>query len=368
MRSACVITTLPIIAPARVPGNTSAPRVPLRASASTSSACRDSGTRRDFAVFVVSAGLTHTAPSRSNCSHVARRTSTCRDAVGAVNRIARFVEGAQFVASILASAPQTSKKCSAGKCFGPPTRFGSRRRTVPTGGALGAELRDPRPLQHRRDRRARHLDRRMLARKRERARGPVEFTVHCRCDRETTMRTRTLIGALAAVLSAAAHGGERGDAAAGPQFRIAAGAEVTSEQSVYVQGGAVVTVLPGLYALWGRFYVRGPALGVYLLGGGDWTVSTGIFLDLEDTDRGDSPQLADMTELENGLLGEFVASYDTGWGRAGLQGRGRHQRPARRLPCEAGLWLSACSRPLGGGAERRLSSGAARRSTNTTSA
>ena len=59
------------------------------------------------------AGLTHTAPSRSNCSHVARRTSTCRDAVSAVNRIARFVEGAQFVASILASAPQTSEKCSA---------------------------------------------------------------------------------------------------------------------------------------------------------------------------------------------------------------------------------------------------------------
>ena len=34
-----------IIAPGRVPGNTSAPRFPPRASASTSSACRNSGTR-----------------------------------------------------------------------------------------------------------------------------------------------------------------------------------------------------------------------------------------------------------------------------------------------------------------------------------
>lgn len=64
------------------------------------------------------------------------------------------------------------------------------------------------------------------------------------------MRARTLLGALAAMLSAAAPAGESGDAATGPQFRIAAGAEVTSEQSLYVQGGAVVTVLPGVYALW----------------------------------------------------------------------------------------------------------------------
>jgi len=114
LRSACVITTLPIIAPGRVPGNTSAPRFPLRASASTASAWRDSGTRCGFAVFVASAGLTHTAALRSNCSQVGRRTSTCRDPVSAVNRIARFVEGAQFVTSIRASAPATSEKCSAG--------------------------------------------------------------------------------------------------------------------------------------------------------------------------------------------------------------------------------------------------------------
>ena len=95
LRSACVITTLPIIAPGRVPGNTSAPQFPFRASPSTASTWRDSGTRWDFAVFVASTGFTHTTATRSNWSHVARHTSTCRDAVSAVNRIARFVEGAQ---------------------------------------------------------------------------------------------------------------------------------------------------------------------------------------------------------------------------------------------------------------------------------
>ena len=107
-RSAWVITVLPIITPGRLPENTSAPRVAFRASASTSSACRGSGTRWDLVVLVASAGLTQTAASRSNWSHVARRASTCRAAVSAVNRMARFVEGRHCPASIRASAAPTS--------------------------------------------------------------------------------------------------------------------------------------------------------------------------------------------------------------------------------------------------------------------
>ena len=160
------------------------------------------------------------------------------------------------------------------------------------------------------------------------------------------MRTRRFIGVLAALLAAAAHAGESDDAAAGPQLRIAAGAEVTSEQSVYVQGDAVVTVLPGVYALWGRFYVRGPALGVYLLGGGDWTVSTGIALELVDADRGGGPQLADMEELDHVVLGELAVTYQSGWGeldfRLAADVSGRHDGYLAGLsygyPLEFGAW------------------------------
>ena len=54
-------------------------------------------------------------------------------AVNAVNRIARFVDGAQLLASILANAAPTSDQCSASWCFGPAERFGRLRRTVSTG-------------------------------------------------------------------------------------------------------------------------------------------------------------------------------------------------------------------------------------------
>ena len=110
-RSACVITLSPSIAPGREPGNTGPPpRRSARASRSTSSAWFDSGTRCALPVFIDSAGFTHTAASMSNCSQVAQRTSIWRAAVSAVNRIARFVEGAQWVASIFASAAATSEK------------------------------------------------------------------------------------------------------------------------------------------------------------------------------------------------------------------------------------------------------------------
>ena len=142
------------------------------------------------------------------------------------------------------------------------------------------------------------------------------------------MRTRLLIGALAVMLAGSAHAGGGDDDDARSRLHIAAGAELTSEQSMYVGGDDIVTFLPGVHALWGRFYVRGPALGAYLLGGGDWTVSTGVALELVDSDRGDSPRLADMAELKHVLLGEFAVSYAQGWGELGLRAAadisGRH--------------------------------------------
>ena len=130
------------------------------------------------------------------------------------------------------------------------------------------------------------------------------------------MRNRIFIFGLAALLSAAVHAEESdGD---GSRFQFAAGALMTAEQSVYVEGDDIVRLLPGVFGLWGRFYVRGPELGVYLLGGGDWTMSTGISLELGDTERGDSPQLADMAELDHVLLGRFAVSHDAGWGRLDL--------------------------------------------------
>ena len=57
-------------------------------------------------------------------------------------------------------------------------------------------------------------------------------------------------------------------------------------------------LLPLVFAQWGPVYLRGPALGSYLYAGDHWRVSAGIAFDLRDTKRGESPELADMAELD----------------------------------------------------------------------
>ena len=134
------------------------------------------------------------------------------------------------------------------------------------------------------------------------------------------MRTRILIGALTLLLSTGVFADERDDDHDNdnPGFLLAVGASVSVEQSPYVDGDDSVEVLPRLFVQMGRFYLRGPALGVHLYGGDDLSVSAGISLDLADTHRGDSPQLADMSELDDVLLGEIEVSYEAGWGELEL--------------------------------------------------
>ena len=135
------------------------------------------------------------------------------------------------------------------------------------------------------------------------------------------MRAWTLPAALAILLSAGALGdepnGEGGED--GPLVYFAAGGWMSVEQSLYRGGDEQVTVLPLVVAHLGPVYLRGPALGLYLYGGdGRPTVSTAISLDLTDTGRGDSPQLADMSELHRAVLGKLDASHEGDWGRLSL--------------------------------------------------
>ena len=118
------------------------------------------------------------------------------------------------------------------------------------------------------------------------------------------------------VLSAVVHADDRNDDEddRGPQSYLAAGARVSVEQSVYAGGKERVLLLPLVFAQWGPVYLRGPALGSYLYAGDQWRVSAGVALDLRDTRRGESPELADMAELDNVLLGEVEASRHADWG------------------------------------------------------
>ena len=133
------------------------------------------------------------------------------------------------------------------------------------------------------------------------------------------MCSRIPIAVLILLLSAGACADDRDDNDNGrPGFLLMAGAGVSAEQSPYVGGSASVEALPWVFALAGPFYVRGPALGAYLYGGDELRISAGISLELADTHRGDSPQIADLPELDDALLAEIEASYEADWGELGL--------------------------------------------------
>ena len=129
------------------------------------------------------------------------------------------------------------------------------------------------------------------------------------------IRTRTTLAAVATLLSTGVGADDRDDGDNdGPRTQVAVGAKVSAEQSPYVDGDVGFEILPQLLVQWGPVYLRGPSLGVYVHAGDDCNASTGIALDLRDTDRGDSPQLADMADLDKPLLGEFRVSCQTDGG------------------------------------------------------
>ena len=117
------------------------------------------------------------------------------------------------------------------------------------------------------------------------------------------MPTRILIATLVLILSTGVHADDHDhdddddNDDDGSGFFFAVGGGLSVEQSPYVGGKDGAEVLPVLFVQIGRFYLRGPALGVDLYDGDELSVSAGISLDLADT-RGDSPQLADMAELD----------------------------------------------------------------------
>ena len=133
------------------------------------------------------------------------------------------------------------------------------------------------------------------------------------------MTARTFIGALAMLLPFGAFADDReGGGDAGPPVYFAAGAMASTQGSFYRGGDDQVRLLPLVIAQLGPVYLRGPSLGLYVYGRDGLTVGTGISLDLADTDRGDSPQLADMAELDRAVFATVEASYDATWGALGL--------------------------------------------------
>ena len=133
------------------------------------------------------------------------------------------------------------------------------------------------------------------------------------------MRNRLLVGTVVMVLSAVAFADDReGDAEGGLPVYVGAGGVAYAEQSLYLGGDDRFIILPLVIVQLGPVYLRGPSLGLYVYARDGVTVAAGVALDLRDTDRGDSPHLADMAELDRAVLGELKASFDADWGGVSL--------------------------------------------------
>ena len=134
------------------------------------------------------------------------------------------------------------------------------------------------------------------------------------------MRTQLLLGVIGLALSANVCANESdGDGdRRGHQFHLTAGVSASRGQSPYPGDDAGVRFRPWLSVRWGPVYFRGRSLGVYLHRGDDWTVRTGISIGTGTTDRGGSPQVSDMAELDRVVLGKADVSRKADWGELGF--------------------------------------------------
>lgn len=134
------------------------------------------------------------------------------------------------------------------------------------------------------------------------------------------MRKQNFGGVLVLLLFTCANAEDRDDDDnEGHDYNNAVGAMVSAERSLYVSGDANIQVEPGVLAEWGHVYVYDTELGVRLHEGDRWSVSTSIAVDFtKDTERGNSPLLVDMEELDDVVLGQIEVAFEDQWGELSL--------------------------------------------------
>ena len=154
---------------------------------------------------------------------------------------------------------------------------------------------------------------------------------------------RLLAGTVVYLLATSALAGEKGN----NETAFALGAFVGSEQSLYVGGEDETEIRPLISAEWGRYFLRGPSVGMHLYRDRHWGFSASVGMaNVEDTDRGDSAQLADMGDLDDVFAGRLGIEYENDWGTVeagfGADISGSHDGYTAELayshPFEAGGW------------------------------
>lgn len=99
------------------------------------------------------------------------------------------------------------------------------------------------------------------------------------------------------------------------QWDISLGLGYSVSQTPYVGGEQSADLIPYFNISWGPLFFDGESLGSYLYGEDDWgisaTISSGM---LNDSDRGESDALSDMTPLNDVVMASLSFEIEAEWG------------------------------------------------------
>ena len=99
------------------------------------------------------------------------------------------------------------------------------------------------------------------------------------------------------------------------EWDIAIGLGYFVSQSPYVGAQQEAEWLPFFSLSWGPFFFDGDSLGSYLYGQDNWGISASISAGvLNDSDRGGSDSLADMTPLSEVVMADVSYEIEADWG------------------------------------------------------
>jgi len=99
------------------------------------------------------------------------------------------------------------------------------------------------------------------------------------------------------------------------EWDISLGLAYSVSQTPYVGGKQESELMPYFSIDWGPLYFDGDSLGSYLYGDDNWGVSASISSGiLNDSERGDSADLSDMTPLSDVVMASISVEIEDAWG------------------------------------------------------
>lgn len=96
------------------------------------------------------------------------------------------------------------------------------------------------------------------------------------------------------------------------EWEVSIGIGYSLSQSPYIGDKRQSEFVPGLSVSWGPLFFDGDSIGSYLYEQDNWAISASI--SINDSDRGDSAKVSDMTPLSNVVMANVNFAFEESWG------------------------------------------------------